>query len=59
MPACEKCWGDAYMRWLAHPSKSQSEHYLDLLEERKDNPCSEREQREGRRRFREEEDDNE
>ena len=39
MSACEKCWGDAYMRMLANPSKAQAEHYRDLLEERKDNPC--------------------
>jgi len=24
---CEKCWGDAYMRSLSDPSKSQHEHY--------------------------------
>ena len=43
--ACENCWGDAYMRWLSNPEKSQGEHYQDLLKERKDNPCSEAEQR--------------
>ena len=41
---CEKCWSDAYRRMLADPSKSQGEHYYDLLEERKDNPCSLEEQ---------------
>lgn len=41
MSVCEKCWSDAYMRMMAHPSKSQTEHYLDLLEERKDKPCQE------------------
>jgi len=40
MGACEKCWGDAYMRVLADSSKSQAEHYQALLIERKDNPCS-------------------
>jgi hypothetical protein len=44
--ACEKCWGDAYFRWMhVDPSKSQSEHYRDLLEERKNNPCTEEEQK--------------
>ena len=32
--ACEKCWGDAYKRSLADPSKSQSDHYRELLAER-------------------------
>ena len=41
---CEKCWSDAYGRMRANPSKSQAEHYHDLLEERKDNPCSPEEQ---------------
>lgn len=45
MAACEKCWSDAYMRMVDHPMKSQSEHYQDLLEERKDNPCSIEEQK--------------
>ena len=42
MAACEKCWGDAYMRMLA-TGKGQHECYFELLAERKDNPCSERE----------------
>jgi len=41
---CEKCWGDAYMRSLDDPYKDQAEHYTDLLNERKDNPCTPREQ---------------
>lgn len=48
MPTCEKCWKDAYMRMVNNPMKSQAEHYQDLLEERKDNPCSEEEQKYGR-----------
>ena len=44
MSSCEKCWADAYMRMLSQPTKSQSEHYRGLLEERKDNPCTPREQ---------------
>ena len=42
--ACEKCWGDAYIRWMSEPSKAQSEHYHDLLRERFDNPCTKEEQ---------------
>jgi hypothetical protein len=42
--ACEKCWGDAFVRHLNNPSKSQAEHYVDLLEERKDKHCSKSEQ---------------
>lgn len=33
MPACEKCWADAYTRSLSDPSKTQTEHYLDTLAE--------------------------
>ena len=45
MAACEKCWADAFWRMTINPFKSQTEHYQDLLEERKDNPCSEKEQK--------------
>lgn len=38
--ACEKCWADAFMRFMSDPSKSQAEHYSELLAERKDNPCT-------------------
>ncbi len=41
---CEKCWGDAYTRTFIEPMKSQAEHYRDLIKERKDNPCSEKDQ---------------
>lgn len=44
MGACEKCWSDAYGRMRADTSKTQTEHYMDLLEERKDNPCTPEEQ---------------
>lgn len=44
MPCCEKCWSDAYLRFVVNPNKSQTEHYYDLLEERKNNPCSQEEQ---------------
>lgn len=44
MACCEKCWVDAYRRSLMRPNKIQAEHYHDLLEERRDNPCSPQEQ---------------
>lgn len=43
--ACEKCWGDAYMRHLDNPSKTQFDHYSELLKERRDMPCSQEEQK--------------
>ena len=48
MSACEKCWSDAGRRAYSDTSKTKSEHYMDLLEERKDNPCTPDEQRGGR-----------
>jgi len=44
MAVCEKCWEDAYFRTLSDPAKSQYEHYVDLLLERRDTPCSAEEQ---------------
>lgn len=41
---CEKCWGDAYVRSTLLGG-SQADHYHQLLEERKDIPCSEVEQK--------------
>jgi hypothetical protein len=38
--ACEKCWSDAFLRMLADPSRTQTEHYSDLLLERKESPCT-------------------
>lgn len=43
--ACEKCWSDAFRRVAFDPSKSQSEHYRDLLEERRKRPCTLKQQR--------------
>lgn len=43
MASCEKCWGDAYLRSRS-TGKSQAECYYELLAERKDNPCTEKEQ---------------
>lgn len=45
MAACEKCWADAFGRVRDHPMKSQTEHYQDLLEERKFNPCTPEQQK--------------
>ena len=41
---CEKCWGDAYKRML-YTGRGQAECYRELLEERRDNPCTLEEQR--------------
>ncbi len=45
MTSCEKCWGDAFRRALGEPWHTQHEHYLNLLRERADNPCTPEEQR--------------
>jgi len=39
---CEKCWKDAYLM-SKNTGKSQTECYYELLEERKDKPCTEQE----------------
>jgi hypothetical protein len=44
MPTCEKCWADAHKRAVSNPTRSQTDHYYDLLKERKDKPCSPEEQ---------------
>lgn len=45
MSSCEKCYWDASLRFrFEDPSKSRYQHYCDLLEERKDNPCTLKEQ---------------
>ena len=43
MPCCEKCWADAALKSLS-THRSQTECYFELLKERKDNPCTPREQ---------------
>lgn len=43
MAMCEKCWEDAYLRMIGN-GKSQADNYMDILEERKDSPCSLQEQ---------------
>jgi len=43
MASCEKCWKDAYLRSYGI-GKSQVDCYAELIRERKDNPCSEKEQ---------------
>jgi len=42
--ACEKCWADAFSRWMSNPEKDQAAHYADLIAERKDHPCTPEEQ---------------
>jgi len=42
--ACEKCWGDAFIRHMNNPSKTQAEHYTDLLEERAGMHCTKEQQ---------------
>ena len=44
MASCEKCWSDSYMRMSENPMMGQTEHYHELLKERKDNPCTLEEQ---------------
>lgn len=43
MAMCEKCWGDAFLETLAG-FHDQSYYYQKLLLERKDSPCTPREQ---------------
>ncbi len=43
MASCEKCWDDAGMRSRFN-GKSKIECYNEILEERKDTPCSPKEQ---------------
>jgi len=43
MPACEKCWSDAY-DLSDHSGMEHLQCYYDLLRRRKDNPCSPKEQ---------------
>ena len=40
---CEKCWREAYLK-SHYTGKSQYDCYLELLEKRKDKPCTPREQ---------------
>jgi hypothetical protein len=39
MAACEKCWSDAYHIAMT-TGKTQAECYSELIEARKDNPCT-------------------
>lgn len=43
MPSCEKCWEDAYLATQDN-RLGQTENYQRLIKERKDNPCSPKEQ---------------
>lgn len=44
MAGCEKCWSDAGRREHRGTSKTKTDHYHDLLEERTANPCTPEEQ---------------
>lgn len=44
MSACEKCWSDAYDFGRFYGCESQTERYYELLEERKDRPCTKKQQ---------------
>jgi len=44
MASCEKCWCDAYYRSIEDPMIPQAVHYQNLIEERKENPCTAEEQ---------------
>ena len=44
MPACEKCWSDAYLRARLRGG-SQVDHYHVLLREREATPCTPEQQR--------------
>ena len=39
MSMCEKCWTDAYLRGMTS-GRSQVDCYEEIMEERKDNPCT-------------------
>jgi len=43
MPACERCWGDAFHKSRI-TGRSQGECYTELIEERKNKPCTQKEQ---------------
>ena len=45
---CQKCWDDAHLRMQGDSSKSQYDHYVDLMDERRDNPCTPEQRREKR-----------
>lgn len=43
MSACEKCWGDAFRRAYGS-GRSQAECYEEILAERRDTPCTPKQQ---------------
>jgi len=44
MSVCEKCWSDAYDDGYYGGCETQTHRYHKLLEERKDNPCTKKQQ---------------
>ena len=49
MACCEKCWNDAFLRLMTYggTDKTQADFYIELIDERADNPCSPDEQKYG------------
>ncbi len=45
MSLCEKCWADARLRAAADSARVVMEHYQQLLDERRDKPCTIEEQK--------------
>jgi len=43
MASCEKCWDDSYLMTFG-TGKDRAEVYNELLKERENNPCTEKEQ---------------
>ena len=37
---CDKCWDDAGLRTQGDSSKSQYDHYVELMDERREDPCT-------------------
>jgi len=42
--SCQKCWDDAHLRAAEGGTKTQTDHYIDLLRERRSIPCTPEEQ---------------
>lgn len=41
---CDKCWDDAHLRAQGDTGKDQYAHYVDLMDERRESPCTPEEQ---------------
>jgi len=47
MPLCKRCWTDADLRVWHDRKKTRTEHYRELLAERKATPCTPAQQKYG------------